>query len=40
MPHSALRTRLILRLFATGRFGVSEGVRAARFVVLGYLNPN
>jgi hypothetical protein len=40
MPHSALRTQLVLRLLATGRFGVSEAVRAARFLVLGYLNPN
>src|SRR5712692_1411356 len=40
MPHSALRTQLILRLLATGRFGVSEAVRVARFLVLGYFNPN
>jgi hypothetical protein len=40
MPPSALRTQLILCLLATERFGVFEAVRAARFLVLGYFNPN
>jgi len=40
MPHSAFRTQLIFCLLATGRFGVSEAVRVARFLVLGCFNPN
>ena len=40
MPPSAFCTQLILRWFATGRFGVSEAVRAVRFLILGYFNPN
>lgn len=40
MPYSAFRTQLIFCLLATGRFGVYEAVRAARFLVLGCFNPN
>ncbi len=40
MPHSALRTQLILRLLATGRFGVYEAVRAVRFLILACFHPN
>jgi hypothetical protein len=40
MIDSQLCTTLILRLLTTGHFGVSEAVRAARFLVLGCFNPN
>lgn len=40
MPPNVFRTQLIFCLLATGRFGVYEAVCAARFLVLGCLNPN
>ena len=40
MPHRAFRTQLIFCVLATGRFGVYEAVRAARFLVVGCFNRN
>jgi hypothetical protein len=40
MPPNAFRTQLIFCVFATGRCGVSEAVRAARFLVLACFHPN
>jgi hypothetical protein len=40
MMNTSVCTQLVLRLLATGHFGVYEAVQAARFLETVYFNPN